>query len=247
MARLNQERGTRGRGIRFRRYLAQERILIVILPGKPHERLHLNLYLEIWGAIFSMGLRDAWSNNGSTRFFRGQGHPSGDGANRDGDGGEPDSSGNPRLQRRGMDAWPTLIIEAGDSSTLADLLRDMRWWFSASDHQVKIVLLVKLDRPGRRILLEKWVGTMPPNPRPGPVTRATSSSTLPQPNRSQGITIHWTPGMAADIPASHIVTSGDLRLEFDLLFLRPPSPTEDDIIITIPRLQEWASTVWEIV
>ena len=53
--------------------------------------------------------------------------------------------------------------------------------------------------------------------------------------------------MAADISASHIVTSSDLRLEFDLLFLRPPSPTEDDIVITIPRLQEWASTVWEIV
>ncbi|KAK0731206.1 hypothetical protein B0H67DRAFT_564070, partial [Lasiosphaeris hirsuta] len=46
--------------------------------------------------------------------------------------------------------------------------------FSESDHQVQIVLLAKLDRPGRKIILEKWVETIPP-PRPGPITRAPAS------------------------------------------------------------------------
>lgn len=220
----------------------------MVLPGKPHERLHLNLYLEIRDRIVSMGLGDAWNNDGSTRSFRGQGHSHGDGADGNGDAGEPDSSGSPSPQRDENEAWPTLIMEAGDSPTLEDLRRDMRWWFSASDHQVKIVLLAKLDRPGRRIILEKWVETVAPSPpRPGPVTRAISSSTLPQTHCSQEITIHWTPG-TANLAASHVVTGGDLRLEFDLLFLRPSnSPTEGDIVITIPRLQLWASKVWRVV
>ncbi|KAK0730063.1 hypothetical protein B0H67DRAFT_560660, partial [Lasiosphaeris hirsuta] len=52
----------------------------------------------------------------------------------------------------------------------------------------------------------------------------------------------------AEIPASHIVTRGDLRLGFHPLFLRPPrNPREGDILITVPRLQVLASTVWEAV
>ncbi|KAK3379029.1 hypothetical protein B0T24DRAFT_694387 [Lasiosphaeria ovina] len=243
---LIDERGTRGRGIRFRRFDTQEQILIVVIPGKPHERLHLNLYFEVRDEISLMGLRDAWNNDGATRFFRGQGHPGGDDADGDGDAGEPDSSGSPRQQRGEREAWPTLVMEASGSSTLADLRKDMRWWFSASGHQVKIVLLAKLDRPGREIILEKWVETTPP-PRPGPVTRAAARANTPYPVRAQEITIHWTPGMAAAIPASHVVTGGDLQLEFNLLFLRPPGPMEGDFLITTSRLQVWASTVWEVV
>ncbi|KAK0731526.1 hypothetical protein B0H67DRAFT_76887 [Lasiosphaeris hirsuta] len=113
----------------------------------------------------------------------------------------------------------------------------MRWWISESDHQVQIVLLAKLDRPGRRVILEKWVETTPP-PRPGPITRAARIASIPQPDCVQEITIDWTDGTAAEIPASNIVTRGDLRLEFHLLFLRPPeAPREHDILITIQRLQ----------
>lgn len=53
-----------------------------------------------------------------------------------------------------------MIIEAGVSSTLAGLRMDMEWWFSASEHQVKMVLLAKLYRHARRIILEKWVETV---------------------------------------------------------------------------------------
>ncbi|KAK3363375.1 hypothetical protein B0T25DRAFT_38811 [Lasiosphaeria hispida] len=185
--RLDQERELRRRAIRFRRYNAKERILIVVIPGWPHEVLHLRLYQEAKNEIVSMGLMDAWDD-----------------------------------------------YEAGNSSSLQKLREDMRWWFSASDHQVQIVLLAKLDRPGRRINLEKWVETTPP-PRPGPTTRAAS---IRRPDCVQEITIDWTDNTPAEIPASHVVTRGDLRLEFDLLFLRPPeTPREHDILITVPRLQ----------
>ncbi|KAK0704808.1 hypothetical protein B0H67DRAFT_592395, partial [Lasiosphaeris hirsuta] len=64
----------------------------------------------------------------------------------------------------------------------------MRWWFSESNHQVQIVLLAKLDRPGRRIILEKWVEMTPP-PRPGPITRAASITNILRPDCVQEITI----------------------------------------------------------
>ena len=119
----------------------------------------------------------------------------------------------------------------------------MRWWFSASNHQVKIVLLAKLDRNERRIILEKWVEIEPALSRPGPRTRSATSLT---PDCNQEIIITWAPGLV-NTPASHTVTRGALRLECNLLFLRPPSPAEGDFIITVPRLQVWASQVWEVV
>jgi len=123
---------------------------------------------------------------------------------------------------------------------------DAKWWFSASDHQVKIVLLAKLVRHRRRIILEKWVETVQA-PRPGPVTRAAAHfANTPQPHCAQEITINWA-GNTPNLPASYVVTSGDLQLDFDLLFLRPPGPTEGYILITVPRLQLWASRVWEVV
>jgi hypothetical protein len=234
----------RSRGIRFRRYDAQEQILIVVIPGRPHGRLHSTIYQEVRDGIVSMGLKDAWNNDGATRFFREQGHP---GGGRGRDAGEPDSSGSPWPERDGQEAWPTLIIESGESSTLPGLRRDMEWWFSASDHQVKIVLLAKLDRHPRRIVLEKWEETAPPPPRPGPVTRAAARlARVARPSCAQEITIDWADG-TPNLPTSHIVTGGDLRLEFDRLFLRPPRPTEGDILIPVPRLQLWASRVWSVV
>ncbi|KAK3352340.1 hypothetical protein B0T25DRAFT_541740 [Lasiosphaeria hispida] len=156
-----------------------------------------------------------------------------------GDGGEGDSTGTPWPQR--IKGWPTLVIEAGDSQSLEALRMDMEWWFRASNHQVKILLLAKLDRHGRRITLEKWVEIQPAASRPGP--RSRPATTL-RPDRTQEIIITWAPSLA-NTPASHAVTRGALQLEFSLLFLRPPGPADGDLIITVPRLQLWASRVWD--
>jgi len=198
---------------------------IAMLPGKPHERLHRALSNEGRDEIVAIGLKDACNDDGATSFLRGRGYRNGDGADGGGDGGagEPDSSGSHRGKRRECEAWPTLVIEASNSSTLADLRKDMQWWFSTSDHQVKMVLLAKLDRAGCKIIL-KWVETTPP-PREGPATRAAQKA------NAQEITIDWIHGTAPETPASHTVTSGDLQPEFDLLFLRPPGPAEGDFLI----------------
>lgn len=161
-----------------------------------------------------------------------------------GGAGEGDSSGGPLPQRGGTGDWPTLVIEAGYSQTLDDMRRVMRWWFGASNHQVKIVLLAKFDRGARSIILEKWVEG-PARTRPGATT--TRAAAAPEPTRRQLITIAQVAGVSGANrlnPLSYSVTGGPLRLEFDLLFLRQAGQGEGDIIFSIQELQRYAVGVW---
>lgn len=125
----------------------------------------------------------------------------------------------------------------------------MRWWFSASDHQVKIVLLAKLEETRGKIILEKWVEVSAP-PRSGATT--TRAAAQLQPSCSQVIDITRAPGISNTHrnylnPTSYIVTRGALRLEFSHLFLRQPGLGEGDVIISIPQLQTYAVRVWMVV
>ncbi len=80
--------------------------------------------------------------------------------------GEGDSSGSPL----GRD-WPTVVVEASVSQSLALLREDVRWWFSASGHGVKIVLLLKLSQSQDQLVVKKWEEEKPPYP-PRPITRS---------------------------------------------------------------------------
>ncbi|KAI0457006.1 hypothetical protein F5B21DRAFT_465191 [Xylaria acuta] len=216
---------------RLRRYYANTSTLAITIPTRLHEALHLHLYRECERKMGIMGLWNSWEPIGSATF-RPQGHP--------GDGGEGDSTGGPDPERATVDAWPTFVIEAGDSEPLGELRRDMRWWFSASDHQVKIVLLAKFEHTRREILIEKWEEDLPF--RPGATaTRQSVASTALEPVLRQNITILQN---AATNPVSYHVTRGALLLSFRLLFLRNPGPQEGDIIIGLPELEHYAEKVW---
>ncbi|KAK3325095.1 hypothetical protein B0H66DRAFT_529149 [Apodospora peruviana] len=105
---------------------------------------------------------------------------------------EDDSTGGPKPERGNKGAWPTLVIEAGDSDSLGELHNDMKWWFSASDHQVK---------------LEEEVQT-----HPGATTTRRFAGL--QPTLRQSITIAQN---ATTNPVSYNVTRGALILSFRLL------------------------------
>lgn len=146
------------------------------------------------------------------------------------------------------DAWPTLVIEAGVSQSLPDLRSTIRWWFAASEHAVKIVLLVKIYAHLRQIIIEKWTEG---NDAQHPSARTRSAVAIFPINR-QMITIDMSPGAAAAPsndairadPQSYIVTGGDLRLDFELLFLRKPIAGESDVIITTLMLQKLGASIW---
>ena len=168
----------------------------------------------------------------TTLRAQGQGHPTGD-------EGEGDSTGGPRPERSSEGCWPTLVIEAGVSQSLGALRNDMRWWFSASDHQVQIILLAKFERPQSAIILEKWEEE-PSTTRPGAMT--TRNAAALQPVLRQTITI--TPDTTTN-PISFNVTSGALVLGFERLFLRPPGPGEGDFVLSVQELEDYAQIVWE--
>ncbi len=120
------------------------------------------------------------------------------------------------------------MIEAGDSESLAGLRHDMRWWFSTSDHQVRIVLLAKFERTRCAIILEKWE-------EESSIARPGHAAAL-QPVLRQAITI-------TQDAISYNVARGALVLGFKLLFLRDPGPGEGDFVLSVRELEDYAKHV----
>ena len=174
-----------------------------------------------------MNLEEHWKSKAATTFRAREGHPGGD-------GGEGDSTGGPKPDRKEHAKWPTLVIEAGDSESLPQLRADMRWWFSTSNHDVKIVILAKFHHVQHSIILEKWEEEERA-PRPG--AAATRWSAAMEPVLRQAITITYHNNGDPGNP-------GALVLEFRLLFLRDPGPGEADIVFSNPDLQSYAVEVW---
>ncbi|KAI8688597.1 hypothetical protein NCS55_00113700 [Fusarium keratoplasticum] len=211
---IDNEREHRRRKFRLKRYYSERQILIVTIPTLKHELLHLPLFGHIYAAVDKAGVGFEWFPMGATTW---RGHPNGD-------AGEGDSSGG--QISRPSPCWPTLVIEAGHSQSLESLRSDMKWWFSASDHQVNIVLLVKLDLSSEDIIIETWQAAQ------GDTARL-------EPSRSQVITISRGPNADTD----DSVSGGPLRLDFALLFLRAPRQGEGDIVLPAGVLQRLADTV----
>ncbi|KAH8673302.1 hypothetical protein BX600DRAFT_203328 [Xylariales sp. PMI_506] len=220
------------RPFRIRRYHASRGILIVTIPTSLHEALHLQIWYIFTLFLFRSGLGTSWTPIGSTTF-RPRGHPGGD-------GGEGDSSGGPSPLCDPADSWPTLVIEAGDSETLSALRDDMRWWFSASEHNVKIVLLTKFDHQNQRIIIERWEEESQNRQGATNTRQVTSGNTL-QPVLRQSIRI--TKDTTTN-PASYHVTRDVLVLPFKHLFLRDPGPQEGDCIISVTELATYAENIW---
>ncbi|KAL7624042.1 hypothetical protein AAE478_005599 [Parahypoxylon ruwenzoriense] len=226
---ISLEKERKGRGFRLRRYHADTGVLIIIIPTRLYEALHVKIYEAFRDQLVRGNQEDSWETIGAATF-RKQGHPNGD-------GGEGDSTGGPTPDRAGLEDRPTLVIEAGASEPLSELRRDMYWWFSASNHQVKIILLIKFEYAGREILIEKWEEEQPT--RLGATTTRQAATAL-KPVLRQSITIARN---TATNPASYHVTGGVLVLSFRLLFLRNPGSHEGDFIISTPKLGEFAGKV----
>jgi hypothetical protein len=181
-----------------------------------------------------MNLEGHWISKGATTYRAREGHPGGD-------GGEGDSVGGPIPDRIKREKWPTLVIEAGHSESLPQLRADMRWWFSTSNHDVKIVILAKFDHGQSSIILEKWEEEERA-PRQGAATTRWSAAI--EPVLQQAITITYDNTGDPGNTASYTVNGGALLLEFRFLFLRDPGPGEGNIVFSIPELQSYAVKVW---
>jgi len=214
--------------------------MIITIPTAKHEGLHRVLDDCFRDDAVSMGLRREFFPIGSTTY-----------KDKDANGnivleGEGDSCRKP-ASRLNEDDYPTLVIEAGWSQTLKELQEKARWWFDKSKGDVKIVLLVKSSLGSNHIRIEKWK-LAPATSRQGATTTRAATAMTPQCvhvveiARAAGIN-NGHPNQFD--PASYVVTSGPLQLEFIDIFLRQPIPPgERDLVLSNTILQEYAADLW---
>ncbi|PWW72251.1 hypothetical protein C7212DRAFT_337561, partial [Tuber magnatum] len=77
---------------------------------------------------------------------------------------EADSAIRPTAFRPLETDWPTVVSECGVSESLQRLRTDSNWWLANSAHDIKIVLLISVNKPQRKIHLEQWEDRTIPNP-----------------------------------------------------------------------------------
>jgi hypothetical protein len=192
-------------------------LLIVKIPTAEHESAHRSLGNRLICKAVRMGLPDGELHNvGATRFY---GHKSSK---------EGDSAYRPYSLRLNKTDWPTIVIESAVSESLRHLRFDANWWLTKSGGDVKIIIIILVNRAQLTLQIEKWeLG-----PRTGKLL-LTLRSTQRIPTKMQEITID-----------SNAVTGAPLILEFDKIFLRPAVPPESDFIFTAQDFSTWAARIW---
>ncbi|XHF98763.1 hypothetical protein AWENTII_002302 [Aspergillus wentii] len=151
---------------------------------------------------------------------------------------EPDASYQPRENIPGRDSrWPSVVVEAGLSEGLGRLRIDAQWWLLRSRGQVKLAIVISVNRNEPRILFEQWEAYSGPS-RSGHDLRSDSRGEL-RAERTHRITITHQLGTTT--------TVGDpLVIPFRSVFLRDPAnAVEQDFVLTRADLELIAGFVWE--
>jgi hypothetical protein len=222
-AQIDRQRASISKGIRMT-YHTDTNILIVKVPTAEHEHIHRLLAHEVNEKLREMGLpKRSMRDCGATTF---------DGFSSSKEG---DSSYKPKWCRLRKKDWPTFVIEAGVSESLAELRTDAAWWLHNSSGEVKIVIIILIRPAQKSILIEKWC--LQPRAPTAPATRANP----PIAAKIQELSIIST---SADNTTTYTVTGAPLILEFEKLLLRAPVPPEGDVIFTAADLQALTDEFW---
>jgi hypothetical protein len=142
--------------------------------------------------------------------------------------------------RNGATDWPSLVIEAGYSQSMASLRSAARWWISRGQGQVRIVLILGIKVATRTIKIEKWV------PRSATMNSYVRNHLRPRPlsnfpTMSGSITINQS-----TIPST---ITGDLplTLEFQQIIGRPAGANEADMVFSAQDLDNITNHSWNFV
>lgn len=239
--------------LRIKLYVPETKLLVVKVPfSRAHGDLHFPLYGEIVYTYHRKGgYLPYWSSTGATTYparahLRAQLGTS-----------EADAGGCPSDARPGCDCWPTVLVHAGYGHSLEMLRHAMRWSFSASQHEVKVMLLASWENPYSqrgpqdKIIVEKWIET------PQPLTRGEATSTaavryVPYLDHRTVITYHGpkiteSSWHTVSIDDFH-VTGGKMVIEYKHLWLREPRTELDkDVIYTEDFWKRYARNMWRSV
>ena len=211
------ENGEISRGVRMTHYVDWD-ILIVKVPTAEHEVVHERFKIRLAIIAAGMGLEYEFCPLGATTYKTLRISKEGDSAFR------------PLSMRPHKTDWPTIVIEAGWSESLARLRRDAHLWLENSGGDVKIVLIFSISRTARRIIVQKWENR--PVPTNKPATRAITRAG----GNAQTATL---------IQAITVDSGSPLTLEFEKLFLRQAvPPQEHDFTFTTQDLLAFATSCW---
>ncbi|OBT69734.1 hypothetical protein VE03_00895 [Pseudogymnoascus sp. 23342-1-I1] len=139
---------------------------------------------------------------------------------------QPDSSYKSKL--RGVDGWPTVILDSGLSESLPQLRKDAEWWLASSGRDVHLALLISVRRDDRSIVLEAWEMS-----RPDPARTRASAQHVPVPIRTQEITV-----------TRDTVAGAPLVLGFAKILERDAVPPEGDVEFSARELRALGDYVW---
>ncbi|KAJ9192424.1 hypothetical protein DTO164E3_8356 [Paecilomyces variotii] len=162
-------------------------------------------------ALAHMGLESKVTGSGSA------GHRGYDG------GKQPDCQWRPTRPPPGRSKeWPTVVVEVAVSESASKAMSDVRWWLRQGDGDVQIVVILRVDRQGPKITLEKW-----------------GRGSNEQPHRHSSVVVYKNSNQPIK------VDDGPLVIEFEKLFLRAPDcPKEKDIILGDEELKGLAKRIW---
>ncbi|RFU32773.1 hypothetical protein B7463_g3538, partial [Scytalidium lignicola] len=237
---LRSEFEEKGRKFRLSLFLADIKLVIITIPTPYHEAMHARLGHRIYAKAIVMRLKNEFIPVAVSTYDQR------DAAGNITSSGESDSSYKPEPLRPTVHHYPTLIIQSGYTQSWNSLRTKGRWWFEVSKHDVKIVLLVRLDEVRQEITIERWKEVQH---APQQLGQQISAHTAVEPRCVQNITISRAPRIGFNNPnrfnpTSYQVVNAPLRLDFIDLMLRPPIAPEADIILGVADLQEFAAGVW---
>jgi hypothetical protein len=234
LTKIDHARNSIGKDIRMTHYTDID-LLIVKLPSVMHEKAHVNLAKRVVIALARMGTpglaEDEFCGVGAARF-RGRRSSK-----------EGDSAYKPQSFRPNDPDWPTIVIESGVSESLRRLRFDAGWWLTESRGDVKIVIIISIQRAKSRLQIEKWEHApsrrlLPLRTPPNNLNNNPNNLIRQLPTKVQEITIVSNNVAGGPLPA---VTGAPLVLEFDKIFLRPAVLPETDLTFNVQELSAWAA------
>lgn len=117
--------------------------------------------------------------------------------------------------------WPSLVVEVGFSEPYRKLKEDAKWWLTASDNEVKTVVVIKINQTYKEIVIEKWICQ---GQRPTKDYRTVLSQQAGRNNID-------------------ISNNEPFVIPFDHLFLRTPTSNERNIILGTGDWERFADDV----
>ncbi|CAG8032800.1 unnamed protein product [Penicillium nalgiovense] len=200
------------------------RYMIIKLLTGAHETASRGLHDAIQNEIYNMGLDESLRPLGSKTI---------EGAFCKKEADESYSPTQPVLGRNPK--WPTVVVEVGVLESYQKLLADAEWWLTNSRGDVKLVIIVSVDRKTPNIKFETVALDPTVNslrlqrPRYAPKIRQTITASRDIKNPNSQITIR--PAVA-------------LTIGFEELFCRQPVPPEHNIDLSPDRLGRISKHVW---